>query len=222
VDRVERRTIQIKEEAARVEEERTTAARAEVPAAAFQMPLEQAGLKEHIFNILTEAGFETIGSLIFAIKTDPNKVLGLAGIGSKAMQNIEEVLAALTFPEPELAPEPVKMEGEAPVAAEVVAEPVTAEEMSVAAKQAEAKKDAKRVVEEEEHAKDGVALDELFKMKPEIFQNSGSVEEESSDKKKGKKGKKKAVELEFDEGLGTVVGRKIHKRGDATPDNDWE
>jgi hypothetical protein len=28
--------------------------------------------------------------------------------------------------------------------------------------------------------------------------------------------------LEFDEGLGTVVGRKIHKRGDTTPDNDWE
>jgi N utilization substance protein A len=222
VDRVERRTIQIKEEAARVEEERTTAARAEVPAAAFNMPLEQAGLKEHIFNILTEAGFETVGNLIFAIKTDPNKVLGLAGIGSKAMQNIEEVLAALTFLEPE--PEPVKMEE--PVVAEVVAEPVKAEEMPVEKKQVEgnAKRDAnaKRVAEEEEHAKDGVALDELFKMKPEIFQNAGPLEDESSDKKKGKKGKKKAVELEFDEGLGTVVGRKIHKRGDAAPDNDWE
>ena len=223
VDRVERRTIQIKEEAARVEEERTTAARAEVPAAAFNMPLEQAGLKEHIFNILTEAGFETVGSLLFALKTDANKVLGLAGIGSKAMQNIEEVVAALTFAEPE--PEPVKME-EAAVApvAEVVAEPVKAEEAPVEKKQPEAsaKRDAKNVVEDEEHAKDGVALDELFKMKPEIFQNAGLVEEESSDKKKGKKGKKKAVELQFDEGLGAVVGRKIHKRGDSATDNDWE
>jgi len=223
VDRVERRTIQIKEEAARVEEERTTAARAEVPAAAFNMPLEQAGLKEHIFNILTEAGFETVGSLLFALKTDANKVLGLAGIGSKAMQNIEEVVAALTFAESE--PEPVKME-EAAVApvAEVVAEPVKAEEAPVEKKQPEAsaKRDAKNVVEDEEHAKDGVALDELFKMKPEIFQNAGLVEEESSDKKKGKKGKKKAVELQFDEGLGAVVGRKIHKRGDSATDNDWE
>jgi transcription termination/antitermination protein NusA len=223
VDRVERRTIQIKEEAARVEEERTTAARAEVPAAAFTMPLEQAGLKEHIYNILTEAGYETVGQLIFAIKTDANKVLGLAGIGAKAMQNIEETIAALTFPEPE--PEPVKMELEAPViAAETVTEPVTSEEISVEKHQAEGKKDAKKAVEEEEeeNAKDGVALDELFKMKPEIFQNAGPVEEESTDKKKGKKGKKKAVELEFDEGLGAVVGRKIHKRGDTTPDNDWE
>ena len=183
VDRVERRTIQIKEEAARVEEARTTAARADIPAAAFTMPLEQAGMKEHIFNILTEAGFETVGSLIFSIKSDPNKVLGLPGIGSKAMQNIEESLAALSFPEPE--PEPVKME--VPVVAEVVAEPAKAEEMPLEKKQAEGKKDAKRVVEEEEeHAKDGVALDELFNMKHEIFQNAGPVEEESSDKKKGK------------------------------------
>ena len=225
VDRVERRTIQIKEEAAREVEERTNTARAEVPAAAFKMPLEQAGLKEHIFNILTEAGFETIGSLIFSIKTEPDKVLGLAGIGSKAMQNIEEVLATLTFPEPE----PVKVEEPVAsietVAAEPVAVPVAGEEMPAAKKQADGKKDAKRVVEvEEELAKDGVNLDELFKMKPEIFQNTGPAEEESSDKKKagGKKGKKKAVELEFDEGLGTVVGRKIHKRGDSTPDNDWE
>ena len=108
--------------------------------------------------------------------------------------------------------------------AEVAAEPVIAEEMPVEKKQVEGKKEAKKPVEEEEEfAKDGVALDELFKMKPEIFQNAGPVEEESSgDKKKGKKGKKKAVELEFDEGLGAVVGRKIHKRGDTTPDNDWE
>jgi hypothetical protein len=72
--------------------------------------------------------------------------------------------------------------------------------------------------------KDGVALDELFKMKPEIFQNAGNnVEEETNgDKKKGKKGKKKAVELQFDEGLGTVVGRKIHKRGGDDTGNDWE
>lgn len=221
VDRVERRTIQIKEEAARAVEELSNAARAEIPAPAFQMPLDQAGLKEHIFNILTEAGFETVGNLMFSIKTDPNKVLGLAGIGSKAMQNIEETLAALIFPEP--APEPVKMEVEAPVVANEMTDPLTAELESAAKKQADGKKDAKKVVEEEEeHAKDGVSLDELFKMKPEIFQNAGPAEEESSDKKKGNKGKKKAVKLEFDEGSGTVVGRKIHKRGDTTPDADWE
>ncbi|MDP1778637.1 MAG: transcription termination factor NusA [Anaerolineales bacterium] len=225
VERVERRTIEIKEEAAREEEERSTVARAEIPAAAFNLPLDQAGIKEHVFNILTEAGFETVGNLMFAMKMDPNQVLGLAGIGSKSMQNIEEALGALSFPEPEPEPEPIK--AEEPVVAEGLAEPVTGEEMSAEQKQADgnAKREAnaKRVVEEEnEHAKDGVSLDELFKMKPEIFQTTGVAEDESVDKKKDKKGKKKAVELQFDEDLGTVVGRKIHKRGeDGGGGEDW-
>ncbi|HNC90054.1 MAG TPA: transcription termination factor NusA [Anaerolineales bacterium] len=228
IDRVERRTIQIKEEAARVEEERTVAARADIPAAAFQMPLDQAGMKEHIFNILTEANFETVGQLMFVLKTEPNKVLGLPGIGSKAMQNIEESLAALTFPEPEKVEEaPVAVVAAEPVVVETApVEPAAAaEETPVVKKQAEGKRDAKRPVEveeDEEHAKDGVSLDELFKMKPEIFQGARPAEEEvSGDKKKSKKGKKKAVELEFDEGLGTVVGRKIHKRG-GDVEGDWE
>ncbi|MBK8421139.1 transcription termination factor NusA [Candidatus Villigracilis saccharophilus] len=224
VDRVERRTIQIKEEAARVEEARTTAARADIPTAAFTMPLDQAGIKEHIFNILTEAGFETVGGLMFTLKTDPNKVLGLAGVGSKALQNIEESLAALTFPEPE--PEPVKVE--VPVTAEAVAvvaatEPVVVEEIPLEKKQLEGKKDAKKVVEEEEeNAKDGVSLDELFKMKPEIFQTTTTDDDADKKKAAGKKGKKKGVELEFDEGLGAVVGRKKHKRGDDVVGEDWE
>ena len=68
--------------------------------------------------------------------------------------------------------------------------------------------------EDDEHAKDGVSLDELFSMKPEIFQTPAGEEDESADKKKGKKGKKKSVALEFDEERGEVVARKKHKRGD--------
>jgi len=222
VDRVERRTIQIKEEAAREVEERTTTARAEVPAAAFAMPLDQAGIKEHIFNILTEAGFETVGQLMFTLKTDANKVLGLAGIGSKAIQNIEEVLGALSFPEPEPAPEAVKVEEPVAVDTAVVAEPVAVEEMPATKKPGEGKKEAKKVVEEEEdeNAKDGVSLEDLFKMKPEIFQTP-AVAEDDDDKKKGKKVKKKGVALEFDEDLGAVVGRKKHKRGDEAGGEEW-
>ena len=120
VDRVERRTIQIQEEAAREEEERVTAARAEIPAAAFAMSIYDAGIKEHILNILTEAEFETVGDLMLALKIDRDKVLGLAGIGPKAIENIEESLAALTFPEPEPEPE-VEPEPVAEVETEAVA-----------------------------------------------------------------------------------------------------
>ena len=224
VDRVERRTIQIKEDAARAVEEKTASARAEVPTAAFAMPLDGIGLKEHVFNILVEAGFDTVGALMMSMKTDANRVLGLPGIGPKAMQNIEETIAALTFPEAPPAPpavEPVAQAESQPEA--VAAQPAPAEETPVVEKQAPAKKEAKKAVEEEEgeHAKDGVSLDELFAMKPEIFQTAGGEEEESADKKKGKKVKKKSVELVLDEERGEVVGRKKHKRGDEEHSEDW-
>jgi len=225
VDRVERRTIQIKEDAVRAEEEKVSGARAEVPTAAFGMPLEQAGLKEHVFNILVEAGIDNVGALMMTLKMDPNKVLGLAGVGPKAMQNIEETLAALVFPEPTPPAEPEV----APVAetvsvpeavSPVVGETAPVPDVPLGEKPASGKKESRKVGEKEEddeHAKDGVSLDDLFSMKPEIFQTT-PVADDADDKKKGKKGKKKSVALEFDEERGEVVARKVHKRDGTT----WE
>ena len=245
MDRVERRTLQIREEAVRAESGLgvpgiPAGAHPDVPTAAFGMPLEQIGLKEHVFNILVEAGYDNLGALMVALKVDPDKVLKLPGIGPKAMQNIEESLATVTFPEPEptpaleqpeaaLAPEAslAPAQGEAVPVAEAeskpeAALPVPAEAAPVAEaqaveKQAPVKKEPKKHTveepEDDEH-KDGVSLDELFSMKPEIFQAGTATEEESADKKKGKKGKKKSVALEFDEERGEVVARKKHKRGD--------
>ncbi len=215
VDRVERRTTQIKEEAVRADEERVNAARADIPPAAFDMPLDQLGLKEHVFNILVEAGFENIGSLMMALKLDENKVLGLAGVGPKAIQNIHEQIDAIQFPEApqEVIPEPTVAEEE--LVAQV-AEPIAAEEAPIAEKPARTQKETEEV--EDENAKDGVSLDELFKMKPDIFQTPSTPEEDEAAKKKGKKQKKKGVELVLDEELGEVVGRKKHKRGEDNLD----
>jgi len=227
VDRVERRTIQIKEDAARAVEEKTASARSEVPTAAFAMPLAEVGLKEHVFNILVEAGIDTVGALMMSMKMDANRVLGLPGIGPKAMQNIEETIAALTFPEPPAAEptvEPVAVDESQPEAIAIAAEPAKVEEMPDAEKQVPSKKEPKKLAEEadDEHAKDGVSLDELFSMKPEIFQTAPGTEEDSADKKKGKKVKKKSVELVLDEERGEVVGRKKHKRGDDDSlGEDW-
>jgi N utilization substance protein A len=218
VDRVERRTIQIKEEAIRLDEERQAAARAEVPPAAFTMPLDALGLREHVFNILIEAGYENIGDLMMALKLDENKVLGLAGVGPKAIQNMQDQLAAMVFPElpVEVAPEeaPVEAAVEAEVPAAVGVEPVlvTAEAADAAEKARPGRGHEEGEEIEAENAKDGVSLDELFQLKPEIFA-AAPVEEDLGEKKKGKK-KKKAVELVLDEELGEVVGRKIHKRGE--------
>ena len=230
VDRVERRTLQIREEAVRAESGLIpvaipSAAHPDVPTAAFGMPLDQIGLKEHVFNILVEAGYDNVGALMVALKVDADKVLKLPGIGPKAMQNIEESLAVVTFPEPEPTPPAAQQPEVAAVAeAESMPEAVAAvatdvapvAEAPMAEKPAPAKKEPKKHAEEpedDEH-KDGVSLDELFSMKPEIFQAGVTEEEESADKKKGKKAKKKSVALEFDEERGEVVARKKHKRGD--------
>ncbi|HNK63666.1 MAG TPA: transcription termination factor NusA, partial [Anaerolineales bacterium] len=187
VDRVERRMVQVKEEANRVEEERIASVQADVPATAFQLSLAQVpNLKEHIFNILTEAGYETVGQLMYDLKANSNKVLGLAGIGSKALQNIEETIAALSFPEPEVAPQAAPVvEEPAQAVADAVVESAPVVEVPVVEKQAERKKEAKKGAEEPEDegefAKDGVSLDDLFQMKPEMFQTEGGTEEESAD-----------------------------------------
>ena len=230
VDRVERRTIQIKEEAARAEEEKVTTARAEVPTAAFGMPLEQLELKEHVFNILVEAGLDTVGALMMSMKMDANKVLGLPGIGPKAITNIEERLAAIQFPEPEppvaesiaeSVVEPVVQIEPQPDVAAVATEAIPMEEVPPSVKKEPKKALEREAQADDEHAKDGVSLDELFSMKPEIFQTPAGEEEDSADKKKGKKGKKKSVELVLDEERGEVVGRKKHKRGDDDLGEDW-
>jgi hypothetical protein len=67
------------------------------------------------------------------------------------------------------------------VATEVA--PIAVEEVQAGDKTAAAKKDAKKSAEEpedDEHAKDGVSLDELFSMKPEIFQTPAGEEDEAS------------------------------------------
>ncbi len=250
VDRVERRTIQIQEEAARVEGERVTAARAEIPAAAFEMSIYDAGIKEHILNILTEAEFETVGDLMLTLKINPDKVLGLPGIGPKAMDNIQEALSALTFPEPEPAPE-VHIEAEvvaeeAPVTEQVaevetvMVAPVTEEQVEVQpeavaegvaeapveekVKEKKPRKQEEILTEESDLVKDDVSLDELFAL-TEMFRTGRPDEDEEDEsgdkKKKGKKKKKKHVEIEYDEDLGEVVARKKHKRGGDDFEENW-
>jgi len=182
VDRVERRTIQIQEEAAREEEERIVAARAEIPAAAFEMSVYDAGIKEHILNILTEAEFETVGDLMLALKVDPDKVLGLAGIGPKAIENIEESLAALTFPEPEPEPEPAAETEEVPVSEEV-AEPEAVVEMPTEEAQEEALPQGQAEVQ------------------PEAVSEAEAVEVPAEEKVKEKKRRKEEEEISEDSDL---------------------
>ncbi len=213
VDRVERRTIQRQEDAIKATMEREAAARAGIPAAAFETPLEDIGLAEHVYTILTEADYRNAGDLMLAMALDPNKVLGLPGIGPKAMQNIETTLASLKFPEPEAPVETAPVEA----AGEMVAPVGTAEEVVSPVEGVGEVEQATAPETEEEGEEEAPSLEQIFAIPAEILRAQAESDDEGETGKKGKKGKKKSVTYEFDENLGEVVRRKKHKKED-----DWE
>jgi N utilization substance protein A len=227
VDRVERRTVEQQKAEAAAEEERTSAARAEIPAAAFEADIETLGLPDHVYTILTEAELRTVGDLMMAMKLNPDSVLGLSGIGPKAMQSIQSVLTEVSFPEPEPEAEPVEAEvpAEEAVEAEGEAVPATEEAASVEEKEkekAEETAEAKETEggEEETEEKD---FEKIFSLQNVLAAEPAT--EDDSDGENGKKKEKKSKksrELEFDEKLGEVVARKKHKRGDDALLDEWE
>jgi len=221
VDRVERRTVEQKKAEAAAEKELADAARADVPDAAFNADIATLNLPDHVYTILTEAEYRTVGNLMMAMKLNPDSVLSLAGIGPKAMQAIQTALATISYPEPEKPVElPVAIE--APVEEIVETAPIEAvppAEEAAPVVEVTAEVVAPVVEEGKEEEKD---FDKIFSLQNVLAMPTPTDEEseEERNKKKEKKAKK-GRELEFDETRGEVVARKKHKRGDASLE-EWE
>ena len=173
MDRVERRTIEVQEEADRVEQERITEIRKKIAPIAFEMELAETDIKEHIFNILFEAEYETVGELMLALELDADKVFDLPGIGPKAIENITEVLGGMDFPEVEIEEvDEEEAETEAEVEVEVeadVEEKVETKEEPEEKVDEEAKKaaEAKAKAEAEKAKAEKAAQEEAERIKQE-------------------------------------------------------
>ncbi len=150
VDRIERGIIAMHQAERTVELEQIAKVKEKIPAAAFEMPLEELGFTERINNLLVEAGNETVGDLMVQMELDSDVILGLNGIGPKAMENIESTLDGVTFPEPEIVEEEAEVEG----VEEVEGEP------TVEAAEAVIETEAVEEVEEGEEVKAEVAIEE--------------------------------------------------------------
>jgi N utilization substance protein A len=214
VDRVERRAIERQRAEDQATAEKLAEARAGIPELAFEQPLEVLGIPEHVYNILTEAEYRTAGELLLAMKLNPDKVLGLPGIGPKAMKAIEKAVAEAKFEAPVVEEAPVEVpasESAPETVAEAPAGPEVVEEKSEAVVEAPAAAEAGETAP--------VSFEELFKLRPEIVNTVAEDDDELKKDKKEKKGKK-SVEYQFDEDRGEVVGRKKHKRGDGTWEED--
>jgi N utilization substance protein A len=111
------------------------------------------------------------------------------------------------------------------VAAEVIEEPVAEAEVVEAVEEPETAAETELAPGDEEVKEEEMpaTLDELFTLKPEVFDiDSEEYEEEESDEtggKKKKKKKKKYVEMEYDPDKDVVIVKRKRKRGDEWDDN---
>jgi len=116
VDRVERGLIHRRTAEKMADEQRRKDIRATIPESAFTMTLEELTLTERVYDLLGSSGYETIGDLMFQLALDEDAVFGISGIGPKAMDEIKEKLASITWPSPQPEVEEI-----------VVAEPIEVE-----------------------------------------------------------------------------------------------
>ncbi len=95
VDRVERGVIRQRQSEKQAEEERQRIAHANVPQAAFDIPIQDFEISDRLFAVISEAGYQSIGDLMVQMNTNPDAILGLSGMGPKAMRELETALAEL-------------------------------------------------------------------------------------------------------------------------------
>jgi N utilization substance protein A len=247
VDRIERGIIDMHQSERLIELERIAKIREDIPEPAFDMPLEELAFTDRMTGLLSKAGFKTVGDLMIQLAMDSDIILSLNGIGPKAMENIENTLAELTFPEPEIE-EPVEPEAEGveePIAEGTEVEQITDDEtdaaVAVDTPQDEVLEKAEPVAEgeekiaqvdeavepskEEDEEELPSSLEEIFAVQPEAFEvdlSSVEFEEDEEDdadaRKKKKEKKKKYVEMEYDPEQDVVIVKRKRK-GDK---EDWE
>ncbi len=122
VDRVEKGLLVQKQKEKQLEEEKLQIAQANIPDAAYTITVEELEMSPRITTILGGAGYTTVGDLMLQLELDPDIILGLNGIGPKAMSTIDETLANVVLED--LVPEEeVAVEAEEFIAPDQVVEP---------------------------------------------------------------------------------------------------
>jgi N utilization substance protein A len=211
--------------------------RSSIPDAAFDIPLDDLGLAPSLVIKITGEGFSTIGDLMLQLEVDPDAVLGINGVGPKAMENIQEALEAFEFPQVE--EEPVEA-GQEPEAAETV-QPADEAQLDKAAKVEEAEPEVGEVAEKPEVDKEAapekapeetehLSVEEVFaqtskKLLKQTAKSTQAVEPKTDladDETKKKDKKKKYREIEYDPDLDVTIVKRRHKRNEEGWEEDWD
>jgi N utilization substance protein A len=114
VDRVERGILSQRQTERKAEKDKRDAVLATIPPMAFEMPVEDLSIPDRLHALLVEAGYITIGDVLLQLRLDADAILGLNGVGPKSMQELEDALAAVSFPEAPVVEEEAEPEAEPP------------------------------------------------------------------------------------------------------------
>ncbi len=102
--------------------ERTAQAKEGIPQGAYELPLDTLGLPTRVQNLIVEnLNVGTVGELAFRMNYNAEEINGIAGIGPKAMEQIESSIDLMISS----LPEPEEIVEEEPVVEEITAEEVT-------------------------------------------------------------------------------------------------
>jgi N utilization substance protein A len=233
VDRVQRAVVQRREATRQQEAARLADVRAGIPVGAYTTALADTGLSTRVFNVLNEAGFATAGQVLERLGLEEDAILGLEGIGPKAVEEIRETLGSFAYPVPE--EPPVEIPAEEAVAEAVEAAP--AEPVAAAEPVAEVTAPVEGepvVVEGEAASAEPISPAEMVEKAFEtiaqeiVAVGAADEEEEETDKTdaaaagKKKKAKKPSRTVEFDPTTGEMVVHRRRKRGEGEWDQDIE
>jgi N utilization substance protein A len=240
-DRLERRSVRKQQEKVEKFQEMVKEAEDLLPKGAEQVAVDAIGLPANITEVLREAGFTNAAEIVIANKVNPESLLSVVGVGPKTLERITEFESELAT----LVPEIVEEEAEE-VQPELEPESTTLlDEMELTSEQPDFTQDeaipgepseelegkttiaaGETTIDAETEEEENLSFDEIFTLKPEVFEPVVEEEEEDQEPgqgltKKKKKSKKKGArfrEIEYDPDKDVTITRKIHKRGDG----EWE
>ncbi|MBN2555872.1 MAG: transcription termination/antitermination protein NusA [Anaerolineales bacterium] len=247
VDRIQSEVM--RRRSAGLEERRRLAAVVEstILPEAYEVELEALDLNTRTINILAESGYTNAGQILAKYITNSDALLGLQGIGPKAIEEIEEKLAIYRREEPVVVvpevEEALDVEAEEPAVdaeaelaaaegvgepleptevAEEQAEPVLAAGLTLEAGVLEPILDEQVVVDETpiDFAKQVEELELDFTDVIETKELDEPEEDEEADKRKRRT---KSRVMEYDPDRGEMIVTRRRKRGEVDPEDiDWE
>jgi transcription termination/antitermination protein NusA len=154
-----------------------SAARKQIPAVAWTLPLDDLDLPGRVHNLLLDNDIETVGDVLYNMELGDHVFLNFKGFGEVGLQTLKDTVAAYELPTPaepeveaeveELEADEAEVEETAELEAEIEVEAEveeTAEAVDEVAEIEEAEEavEAEVVEEEEEEEEEEVPLEEMF------------------------------------------------------------